>query len=203
MLLTEQDIIRQLHSSYQPGVVASTDGYADMYENVPMKCAAVLIPLVYWNDEWQLVFTRRTETVEHHKGQVSFPGGGCELGESLPEMTALREAREEIGLKTEDVRLLGRMNDVITITRYRVTPVVGVIPWPYRICLEPAEVGRIFTIPLVWLGNRANWDEQPITPAGVLRSFPVIRYRPYDGEILWGASARITQNLLTILGLLN
>ena len=200
-MFTEKDIIRQLHSAYQSGVVASTDGYADMYEEVTMKCAAVLIPLVWWDDEWHLAFTRRTEMVEHHKGQVSFPGGGCEVGESTPEATALREAWEEIGLKPEDVRLLGRMNDVITITRYRVTPVVGVIPWPYRARLEPAEVERLFTIPLSWLAVRANWDEQPVTPAGVLRPFPVIRYQSYDGEILWGASARITQNFLSVLGL--
>ena len=200
-MFTEKDIIRQLNSAYQAGVVASTDGYAVMYEEVTMKCAAVLIPLVWWDDEWHLAFTRRTEMVEHHKGQVSFPGGGCEMGESTPEATALREAWEEIGLKPEDVRLLGRMNDVITITRYRVTPVVGVIPWPYRARLEPAEVERLFTIPLSWLAERANWDERPVTPAGVLRPFPVIRYQSYDGEILWGASARITQNFLSVLGL--
>jgi 8-oxo-dGTP pyrophosphatase MutT (NUDIX family) len=194
--LTEEHISWQLKKSYQPGLIASMDGYAGMYENVPLKCAAVLIPLVWSKDEWQLVFTRRTETVEHHKGQVAFPGGGCEIDESTPEATALREAKEEIGLAPEDVRLLGRMNDTFTITRYRVTPVVGVIAWPYPFRLEPAEVGRVFTIPLLWLAERANWDEQPVTPEGVSRSFPIIMYHSYDGEILWGASARIAQDFL-------
>jgi 8-oxo-dGTP pyrophosphatase MutT (NUDIX family) len=202
-LLTEKEIIRQLHSAYQPGLVGCADGYADGYVDVPMKCAAVLIPLVYWKTEWQLVFTRRTEMVEHHKGQVSFPGGRCELGESTPEMTALREAQEEIGLKPEDVRLLGRMNDIVTITHYRVTPVIGVIPWPYKVRLEQAEVERLFTIPLLWLADYANWDEQPIAPDGRALPFPVIRYRSYDGETLWGVSARITRNFLMILGLQN
>jgi 8-oxo-dGTP pyrophosphatase MutT (NUDIX family) len=202
-LLTEEEIVKQLHSAYQPGLVASRDGYADMYKDDIMKCAAVLVPLVCWKDEWHLVLTCRTETVEHHKGQVSFPGGGCEQGESTPEMTALREAREEIGLNPEDVRLLGRMNDVITITRYRVTPVVGVIPWPYQVRLEPAEVERLFTIPLLWLSDRSNWDEQPVEVDGIIRPFPVIRYQPYDGEILWGISARITHHFLTLLGLQN
>jgi 8-oxo-dGTP pyrophosphatase MutT (NUDIX family) len=202
-LLTEKEIVKHLHSAYQPGLVASRDGYADMYKDDNMKCAAVLIPLVCWKDEWHLVLTRRTEAVEHHKGQVSFPGGGCEQGESTPEMTALREAREEIGLNPEDVRLLGRMNDVITITRYRVTPVVGVIPWPYQVRLEPAEVERLFTIPLLWLSDRSNWDEQPVTVDGIIRPFPVVRYQPYDGEILWGISAQITHHFLTILGLQN
>jgi 8-oxo-dGTP pyrophosphatase MutT (NUDIX family) len=194
--LTEHQISGQLKKYYQSGVIASMDGYFELYEHVTLKCAAVLIPLAWWKNEWQLVFTRRTETVEHHKGQVSFPGGGCEMDEATPEATALREANEEIGLAPEDVRLLGRMNDIITITKYRVTPIVGVIPWPYQFRPEPGEVGRIFTIPFLWLADSSNWDEQPITPPGGIRSFPVIRYHPYDGEILWGASASIILNLL-------
>lgn len=199
--LTEDKISRQLRKYYQSGVIASMDGYAELYEHVTLKCAAVLVPFVRLKDEWQLVFTRRTETVEHHKGQVSFPGGGCEMGEATPEATALREAKEEIGLAPEDVRLLGRMNDIITITRYRVTPIVGVIPWPYQFRPEPAEVGRVFTIPFHWLADSANWQEQSITPQGGFRSFPVISYHPFDGEILWGASARITLDLIkTVMG---
>jgi 8-oxo-dGTP pyrophosphatase MutT (NUDIX family) len=200
-ILTENKIIQRLKNSYQPGVIASMDGYAGMYENMQLRCAAVLIPLAWWKEEWHLVLTRRTETVEHHKGQVSFPGGGCEADESAPEDTALREAKEEIGLDPADVRLLGRMNDTLTITRYRVTPVVGVVPWPYPLRLEPAEVGRVFTIPLLWLADRANWDEQSITPDGFLRPFPVVKYHVYDDEILWGVSARITQNLINVLAL--
>ena len=201
--LTEAFIEACLLQAYQPGMIASTDGYAEMYENVQLKCAAVLMPLVWWKNEWQLVFTRRTETVEHHKGQVSFPGGSCELGETTPEETALREAEEEIGLKRGDVRLLGRLNDVVTITRYRVTPMVGVMPWPYEVRLEPAEVVRVFTIPLLWLAERKNWNEQPVTPDGMVRPFPVLRYKEYDGETLWGVSARMTLNFLSVLRLLN
>jgi 8-oxo-dGTP pyrophosphatase MutT (NUDIX family) len=201
--LLETDIAECLHLAYQSGVIASTDGYADMYSGVKLNCAAVLIPLISWKSQWHLVFTHRTEAVEHHKGQVSFPGGGCEIGESSPEQTALREAAEEIGIKPGDVRVLGRMNDVLTITNYRVTPVVGVMPWPYDIHPEPAEVERIFTIPLLWLADPANWSEQLIRPSGKTRSFPVISYHPYEGEVLWGASARMTQNFLFVLGLLN
>ncbi len=201
--LTEAYIRKRLRLAYQQGVVASTDGYAEMYAGVELKCAAVLIPLAWWKDEWHLVFTRRTEVVEHHKGQVSFPGGGCDVDETTPEQTALREAGEEIGLKSGDVRLLGRLNEILTITRYRVTPVVGVMTWPYAVRLEPAEVERVFTIPLPWLSRRENWEQQPFTPGGAPRSFQVISYHPYDGEILWGASARMTHNLLSVLGLLN
>jgi 8-oxo-dGTP pyrophosphatase MutT (NUDIX family) len=200
--LTEEYISRRLKESYQPGEIASTDGYAEMYTSVQLKCAAVLILLVWWKDEWHLVYTRRTEVVEHHKGQVSFPGGGCNPDETTPEQTALREAEEEIGLKPGDVHLLGRLNEVLTITRYRVTPVVGVMPWPYEVQPEPAEVERVFTIPLLWLSQSENWEEHPGTPAGVPRPFMVISYHLYDGEILWGASARMTHNFLSVLGLL-
>jgi 8-oxo-dGTP pyrophosphatase MutT (NUDIX family) len=155
-----------------------------------------------WVDEsWHLVLTRRTDRVEHHKGQVSFPGGGCETHDGSPEETALREAFEEIGLKSEDVRLLGRMDEMATNTQYRVTPVVGVMPWPYTLHLAEEEVERVFTIPLTWLAEARNWKEIPFTPGGETRSFPVVIYQQYDGEILWGVSGRIVVNLLNILGL--
>lgn len=201
--LTEAYIAERLRLAYQQGVVASTDGYAEMYEGVKMKCAAVLIPLVWWKDEWHLVFTRRTEKVEHHKGQVSFPGGGCNADETIPEQTALREAREEIGLDEREIRLLGRLNEVLTITRFRITPVVGVMPWPYPVLAEETEVERIFTIPLLWLSRRENWEEEPYSSTGAARPILVISYHPYDGEILWGASARITHNFLSVLGIRN
>ena len=202
-MLTEQFIIRQLQAAYQPGRMLYMDGpVAGLYKEAELKCAAVLVPLVNWQDEWHLIFTRRTDTVEHHKGQVSFPGGGCELGETSPETTALREAQEEIGLNPQEVRLLGRMTDSVIITRFRVTPVVGVLPWPYPLRPEPAEVARIFTIPLLWLADRQNWEVQPFTPPGAQRTFQVVSYHPYDSEILWGATARMTQDLLTLLGLL-
>ncbi len=201
--LTEDSIIKSLKIAYRPGTVASTDGYMEMYAGVKLVCAAVLVPLIWWNEAWHLVFTRRTEVVEHHKGQVSFPGGGCDVGESTPEQTALREAGEEIGLKAVDVRILGKLNEVFTITHYRVTPVVGVMPWPYEIHPEPAEVERVFTIPLAWLTDPGNWEERSVTPDGAPRSFKVIYYHSYDGEILWGATAKMTHNFLSVLGLLN
>jgi 8-oxo-dGTP pyrophosphatase MutT (NUDIX family) len=200
--LTEDFIRKSLRKAYRPGTIAAADRPPEYYENVRLKCAAVLIPLAWWQEQWQLVFTRRTETVEHHKGQVSFPGGGCEIQETTPEETALREAYEEIGLEPENVCLLGKMNDILTITGYRVTPVVGIIGWPFEIRLEIAEVGRVFMIPLSWLAGRQNWEERPFTPTGTHRPVPVITYHEYDGEILWGATARITHNFLVSLGLL-
>ena len=114
----------------------------------------MLIPLLRQDDEWHLLFTRRTDKVESHKGQVSFPGGACDEGETTPEETALREANEEVGIDPQKVRVLGHITNMITITSFRVTPVVGIIEWPTVLQLGKDEVERVFTIPLNWLAER-------------------------------------------------
>ncbi len=159
-----------------------------------IKCAAVLVPLLKEQGEWHLLFTRRTEHVESHKGQVSFPGGACDPGETTPEETALREAAEEIGLDPARVRVLGRLPPMITVTHFRVTPVVGVIEWPAVLRVSTIEVARVFTIPLTWLADPQNRWEFYRPDRGVL-----LAYHPYDGELLWGATARMTLMLLEAL----
>ena len=195
--LTEDYISQCLQDALQ-GDPAS-DGFSeiDLNEETRLKCAAVLIPLVWYDDQWHLLFTRRTDTVESHKGQVSFPGGACDEGETTPEETALREADEEIGIPARDVKVLGRLSNLITITYFRVTPVVGVVKWPAVFRVGAHEVARIFTIPLEWLANSSNRWQFEIP--GTRRS--LIAYHPYDGELLWGATARMTVDFLNVLGL--
>ena len=143
-----------------------------------------------------MLFTRRTDRVESHKGQVSFPGGACDEGETTPEQTALREAEEEIGIQPNDVKVLGRLANLITISYFRVTPVVGVVKWPNVFRVGEHEVARVFTIPLGWLANATNrWQFE----IGVKKR-SVIAYHPYDGELLWGATARMTVDFLKVLG---
>ncbi|MGD8625868.1 MAG: CoA pyrophosphatase, partial [Anaerolineae bacterium] len=90
-------------------------------------CAAVLIPLLYKEGEWHVAVTQRTHDVEHHKGQISFPGGACEPGDADLQATALRETWEEIGVPPETVEVLGTLDDFETISHFVVTPFVGVI----------------------------------------------------------------------------
>src|SRR5512135_765443 len=158
--LNEEIIKRKLEAALV-AAGPSSDGYAeiDVNDETRLKCAAVLVPLLWQNDQWNLLFTRRTDHVESHKGQVSFPGGGCDEGETTPEETALREAWEEIGLDPRRVRILGRLANMITVTSFHVTPVVGVIEWPAVFMVGQHEVERIFTIPMRWLADPANrWE---------------------------------------------
>ena len=178
----------------------NSDGYSEIPLNAKaeLRCAAVLIPLTFYQNEWHVLYTRRTDIVESHKGQVAFPGGACDDGETTPEQTALREADEEIGMNPADVNVLGRLGDMITISSFRVTPVVGVFQWPYVFRSGGMEVARVFTIPLLWLANKNNYWEFSIGQP----DRKVIAYHPYDGELLWGATARMTVNFLETLGLL-
>jgi 8-oxo-dGTP pyrophosphatase MutT (NUDIX family) len=156
------------------------------------KPAAVLIPLLRKDSAWHILFTRRREDLPEHSGQVAFPGGRTDPGDPSPEGTALREACEEIGLQPEDVKILGRLGSYLTITNYLVTPIVGVIPWPYTLQLESREVSRAFTIPLEWLMDPANYEERPRYLPATNQPVNVIYFEYYDGELLWGASARLT-----------
>lgn len=196
--LTKEFISQKLAEAEQNSI--DSDGYAEIpvKPETRLKCAAVLLPLMYFQDEWHILFTRRTDRVESHKGQVSFPGGACDEGETTPEQTALREADEEIGMNPSDVKVLGRLSRMITISSFRVSPIVGVIPWPYAFRVAGVEVARVFTIPLLWLANRNNYWEFSLRESE--RS--LIAYHPYDGELLWGATARMTVSFLKTLELL-
>jgi len=149
---------------------------------------------------WHLLFIRRTEHEEdHHSGQVAFPGGGREPADTDAVATALREAKEEIGLDPGQVVLLGELRPMHTVSNFLVTPVVGEIPWPLQLTPDPAEVARVFSIPLAWLGDPANrriltWPS-PDHP----EARDVIFYDEFDQELLWGVSARITVDFLAVL----
>ncbi len=155
-------------------------------------CAAVLVPLFRWQEAWHLLLTRRADHLAQHSGQVAFPGGGCEIGDGGAAATARREAEEEIGLHADDVQVLGQLNPSITITHYHVTPVVGLIPWPYAFRMQTSEVTRIFSMPLDWLAQPRNRLDFVHAASGRT----VIAYRPFNGELLWGVTARIVYQFL-------
>jgi 8-oxo-dGTP pyrophosphatase MutT (NUDIX family) len=192
-VLTPTEIYTRLQNAPQ---TAHHERPFPQHGGLPPRPAAVLIPLTQQNGEWHFLYTRRAETVEHHKGQVSFPGGATDPQDNSPEATALREADEEIGLRPADVQILGRLSRMLTITNFMVTPVAGIYPSPYPFQLHAQEVARAFTIPLRWLADRQNWQEHPSPLNGTI----IITYREYEGEVVWGATARITVEFLRALG---
>ena len=110
--------------------------------------AAVLVPLLSRASGPTLLFTRRTERVPHHKGEISFPGGGREPGEDAV-TAALREAEEEVGLRRADVDLLGRLSETLVLqSAFRLTPWVASVPYPYAYAADPGEVDEILHVPL-------------------------------------------------------
>ena len=206
--ITEEYISHRLADAHS---TATVESYLSAVLSDEPRPAAVLIPLFYASPEddknhtWQVLLTRRTDTVADHQGQVAFPGGRADPTDSSPEMTALREAKEEIGLDPSQVRLLGRMNELRTVSNYCVTPVVGVIPWPFPIRLEEIEVSRVFSIPLDWLADPIHHEirdraiPQPISKILHRETYPVIYFQPYQDELLWGVSAEIIINFINIL----
>jgi 8-oxo-dGTP pyrophosphatase MutT (NUDIX family) len=199
--LTEAEIKSLLEAENQQGIEPESPGIPLelLFNPGPSRPAAVLIPMLRLADSWHLLYTRRHSDLPEHSGQVSFPGGRSDPEDANPEQTALRESREEIGLSPDRVRLLGRMHDFLTVTNYVVTPVVGVIPWPYPLKLADYEVSRAFTIPLAWLADPANQEIYQRLLPGPYNPVPVIYFHEYDGEVLWGASARFTVRLIEIL----
>ena len=114
--------------------------------------AAVLIHFLRSEDSWHILYIRRAQFEgDRHSGQVAFAGGKRDKSDINLEFTALREAKEEVGLLPEDVTLLGSLNHHHTISEFRVTPYVGIFPWPYSLILDEVEVARYFTMPLIWV----------------------------------------------------
>ncbi|MCL0041265.1 CoA pyrophosphatase [Dehalococcoidia bacterium] len=159
--------------------------------------SAVLVPVYEKAGEYYILFTRRTERVEYHKGQISFPGGRKDEGDSDLLATALREGFEEIGLRSEAVEILGELDDESTIsTKFVVSPFVAFIPYPYDFAINREEVENLLEVPLAVLRDKANFREEVITDGG--RTFMAYSYR-YDNQVIWGATARILKRFLDLV----
>jgi len=158
--------------------------------------SAVLLLLLEKDGQYHVVFTRRSDNVEHHKGEISFPGGTVRPDDSDLLDTALREGAEEIGLARDDVMILGGLDDILTVsTGFVITPYVGIIPYPYPFQINADEVAELIFVPLralmdercVW-ASEVTWEGKEITTY----------HFHYQGDIIWGATARILKQFLDI-----
>lgn len=168
-LLTADDLERQQLASQQP-----------------LKPAAVLLLIVNHPGEPTVVFTQRTAHLSDHAGQISFPGGRCDADDCDPEYTALREAREEVGVSPERVQVLGRMPEYRTVTGYAITPVVGWTEPPIAYQPDPREVAEVFEVPLSFLLDAANHRHESAFFRGRTRRYWAM---PYGERFIWGATA--------------
>ena len=162
--------------------------------------ASVLIPIVErgaaGGSALTVIFTQRAAHLKDHSGQVSFPGGRVAAADTSPEATALRESREEIGLDSARVEILGRLPEYHTRTGYRITPVVGMVAQPIELKADASEVEDIFEVPLAFLLDPANHQRHSREWRGELRWFFAM---PYEGRYIWGATAGMVVNLYRFL----
>ena len=189
--MNTSDCIRLINERLKltkPASITKLDSY---------KEASVLIPIFKKDGKIYVLFTKRSNNVEHHKGQISFPGGRIDSTDPSPEYAALREAQEEIGLKAEDVKLLGKLDDTITYASgYIVHPFVGLIPYPYEFKVNDAEVDKIIFIPLDFFLQNGTGTFRSIYHDG--KVYNTLAYE-YNGDIIWGATARIVKNLVEVI----
>jgi 8-oxo-dGTP pyrophosphatase MutT (NUDIX family) len=158
--------------------------------------AAVLMPLLEWKNEYCFLLTLRTEEVQTHKGQISFPGGMREGKEDLKE-TALRETFEEVGIEEGRVEILGRFHDYISIHGYRVTPFAGFLREPFSIRPQVTEVAEVLKVPLSIFTDPAKLR---IEKSPVANESPVYYYS-YGKHQIWGLTARIIKDFIDTMNL--
>lgn len=158
--------------------------------------AAVLVLLRDTPEGVEVLLTRRSHEVKDHKGQVALPGGIVEAQDHDTLHAALRESHEEVGLDPASVRILGRLDDYVTITGYHVTPWVGAVSSFEGLAPATGEIERVFTFPLRILGDPARLRRIPVDhPDG----FGEVLVCEHDGEVVWGATARILKGLLEVV----
>lgn len=157
----------------------------------PLNQAAVLAPLILHDGPPRFLFTMRAAHLTKHAGQISFPGGGREPGESLVQ-TALRETQEEIGIGPEYIDILGCYDPYETVTAYQVTPFVGVLKPGFKVTPDHREVSEVFETPFDFLMNAANHERHEMEFRGKIRRFWAM---PWEERYIWGATAGMLKAL--------
>jgi mutator protein MutT len=157
--------------------------------------ACVLIPLIRKNGGWSIVFTKRSEALAAHSGQIAFPGGAVEPGETLEE-AAVREAEEEVGIPPRDVELIGRLDDVITHSGFLVAPFAGVIHEPLEYVIQESEVVEVFEVPVEALLDVDNPEVRYVPFRAKHYPAYFYHYRQYE---IWGLTGRMLKAFLDLI----
>lgn len=167
-----------------------------IYKSGPSTPAAVLIPLFFKKNQAHILFTKRTHTVGTHKGQISFPGGREDNSDPDLLYTALRETREEVGIKEADINVLGKTDLFLTNTEFLVTPFVGTFNSSYKYKPNADEIEKLIEVPLVHLLDENIFRIQKLTRHGFNWK---IHYYYYNDDIIWGVTGFLLSNFLSII----
>ncbi len=161
-------------------------------EGLNLRDAAVLVPVIDDEDGAKVLLTQRTQSLRKHSGQIAFPGGAIDPGDGSPEVAALREAEEEIGLPRHFVEPVARLPDYYAMTGFRITPVLSVVRRGFEIRPNPHEVAHVFEVPLSFLMDPDNHQRDSAVWQGMERHF----YRmPYGDWMIWGITAGILRTM--------
>lgn len=159
-----------------------------------LRRAGVLVPLFVREAKLWILFTRRTESVEHHRGQISFPGGAEEPGDENLFATAVRETQEELAVAPSDVIALGALSPIVTVTNFYVEPYAAAVPQPYVWKPAEAEIAEVIEAPIAALMDPAILEQKTMAE----REEPILFYH-FGKHVIWGATARILSELLQAL----
>jgi 8-oxo-dGTP pyrophosphatase MutT (NUDIX family) len=177
-------------------------GDGGLFDGHQRTDAAVLVPLVERDGGLTVLLTQRTAHLRDHAGQIAFPGGRAEPGDSDAIDTALRETEEEVGLDRRHVEVLGALPIYRTVTNYDVTPVVGLVRPPFALRLDPHEVAEAFEVPLAFLMAPAHHRRHRFEFDGRAREFLSMPWPRPDGQgdyFIWGATAAMLRNFYRLL----
>jgi 8-oxo-dGTP pyrophosphatase MutT (NUDIX family) len=162
-------------------------------EQGELRPAAVLVPLFVKEGKGHVLLTRRTDTMNHHRGEIAFPGGVRHVEDADLLATALRETQEEVGIFPADIKVLGHLDDIVSVHGYHVTPFVGIFPYPYPLRINDREIAQVLEIPLSILADPAHCRTEDWRHRG--RDLPVWFYTVGEDEI-WGLTAAILRQFL-------